>query len=164
MHWDPANYKHQELTEAIIHDFYEVYNELGHGFLESVYEEALFRVLKANGVSVQRQYPLPVWFRGDQIGDFRADLVVADKVVVELKAVKALESFHEAQLLNYLRSIRPGSRPAPQFRPQPKTKAPRLRQRKETSACFCVNLRLSLAFDNLRLLVRSGNLNLRCSA
>jgi GxxExxY protein len=104
MHWDPANYKHQELTEAIIRSFYEVYNELGHGFLESVYEEALFRVLKTNGVNVQRQYLLSVRFRGEHIGDFRADLVVADNVIVELKAVKALEPFHEAQLLNYLRA------------------------------------------------------------
>jgi GxxExxY protein len=104
MHWDPANYKHQELTEAIIRVFYEIYNELGHGFLESVYEEAMFRVLNQNGVSVQRQYPLPVWFRGERIGDFRADLVVADNVIVELIAVKALEFFHEAQLLNYLRA------------------------------------------------------------
>ncbi len=104
MHWDPANYKHQELTEAIIRVFYEISNELGHGFLESVYEEAMFRVLNQNGVSVKRQYPLPVWFRGEQIGDFRADLVVADNVIVELKAVKALEPFHEAQLLNYLRA------------------------------------------------------------
>jgi GxxExxY protein len=104
MHVDPANYKHQELTEAIIRSFYEVYNELGHGFLESIYEEALFRVLKADGVSVERQYPLSVRFRGEHIGDFRADLVVADHVIVELKAVKALEPFHAAQLLNYLRA------------------------------------------------------------
>jgi len=104
MHWDPANYKHQEVTEAIIHAFYEVYNELGHGFLESVYEEAMFRVLKGNGITVRRQYPLPVWFRGEQIGDFRADLVVAANVIVELKAAKALEPAHEAQLLNYLRA------------------------------------------------------------
>jgi GxxExxY protein len=104
MHLDPANYKHQELTEAIIRSFYEVYNELGHGFLESIYEEALFRVLKADGVSMERQYPLSVRFRGEHIGDFRADLVVADHVIVELKAVKALEPFHEAQLLNYLRA------------------------------------------------------------
>lgn len=104
MHWDPANYKHQELTEAIIRTFYEVYNELGHGFLESVYEEAMFRVLRQSGVSVQRQYPLPVRFRGEQVGDFRADLVVADNVIVELKAVRAFEPFHEAQLLNYLRA------------------------------------------------------------
>jgi GxxExxY protein len=104
MHWDPANYKHQDLTEAIIRAFYDVYNELGHGFLESIYEEAMFRVLKNNGVSVQRQCPLPVWFPGEQIGDFRADLIVADNVIVELKAVKSLEPFHEAQLLNCLRA------------------------------------------------------------
>jgi len=104
MRWDPTNYKHQELTEAIIRTFYEVYNELGHGFLESVYEEAMFRVLKQKGFSVQRQCALPVWFRGEQIGDFRADLVVAGNVIVELKAVKAFEPFHEAQLLNYLRA------------------------------------------------------------
>jgi GxxExxY protein len=104
MPWDPANYKHQELTEAIIRAFYEVYNELGHGFLESVYEEAMFRVLKGNGIAVQRQAPLPVWFRGEQIGDFRADLVVAGNVIVELKAAKALEPVHEAQLLHYLRT------------------------------------------------------------
>jgi GxxExxY protein len=104
MHWDPANYKHQDLTEAIIRAFYEVYNELGHGFLESVYEEALFRVLQESQVTIQRQCPLPVWFRGVQIGDFRADLIVGDNVIVELKAVKALELFHEAQLLNYLRA------------------------------------------------------------
>jgi len=104
MHWDPLSYKHQELTEAIIRTFYEIYNELGHGFLESVYEEAMFRVLKQNGVSVQRQFALPLWFRGEQIGDFRADLVVDGSVIVELKAVKTLEPFHGAQLLNYLRA------------------------------------------------------------
>lgn len=94
--WDPANYKHQKLTEAIIRAFYEVYNELGHGFLESVYEEAMFRALKANEIAAQRQSPLPVWFRGEQIGDFRADLVVGGHVIVELKASRALEPVHEA--------------------------------------------------------------------
>jgi len=102
--WDPANYKYQELTEAIIRAFYEVYNELGHGFLESVYEEAMSPVLKANGIAAQRQYPLPVWFRGEEIGDFRADLVVAGNVIVELKASRAIEPVHEAQLLHYLRA------------------------------------------------------------
>jgi len=104
MHWDPVNYKHQELTELIIQAFYEVYNELGHGFLESVYEEAIYRVLRQKAVDVQRQSPLPVWFRGEQIGDFRADLIVAHTVIVELKAARALEPSHEAQLLNYLRA------------------------------------------------------------
>ena len=86
MHWDPAEYKHQELTERIIQVFYEVYNELGHGFLESVYEQAMAKVLKEKGIEVERQSPLPVWFRREQIGDFRADLIVADSVIVELKA------------------------------------------------------------------------------
>ena len=104
MHWDPGNYKHQEATEAIIQAFYEVYNELGHGFLESVYEQAMNRVLRDRGVEVKRQSPLPVWFREEQIGDFRADLIVADRGIVELKAARALEPAHETQLLNYLRA------------------------------------------------------------
>jgi GxxExxY protein len=104
MNWDPVEYKHQELTQAIIRAFYEVYNELGHGFLESVYEEAMAIALTQSGMQVNRQHPLPVWLRGRQVGDFRADLVVADAVIVELKAARALEPAHEAQLLNYLRA------------------------------------------------------------
>ena len=103
MDWDPASYKHQEVTQAIIQVFYEVYNELGHGFLESVYEEAMDLALRDKGVEVKHQHPLPVWFR-KKIGDFRADLLVADAVIVELKAARALEPVHEAQLLNYLRA------------------------------------------------------------
>ena len=104
MDWDPASSKHQEVTQAIIQVFYEVYNELGHGFLESVYEEAMDLALKDKGVEVKHQHPLPVWFRSKRIGDFRADLLVADAVIVELKAARALEPVHEAQLLNYLRA------------------------------------------------------------
>jgi GxxExxY protein len=104
VYWDPASYKHQEVTEVIIQAFYEVYNELGHGFLESVYEQAMNRVLRDKGVEVKRQSPLPVWFRDEQIGDFRADLIVANSVIVELKAARALGSAHEAQLLNCLRA------------------------------------------------------------
>jgi GxxExxY protein len=104
MNWDPESYKHQELTQAIILVFYEVYNELGHGFLESVYEEAMAIALAQKGLAVSRRNPLPVWFRGQQVGDFRADLVVNDAVIVELKAARNLESAHEAQLLNYLRA------------------------------------------------------------
>ena|ERR1700680_1087888 len=104
MDWDPANYKHQEVTQAIIRVFYDVYNELGHGFLESVYEEAMGLALKGDGLEVRRQHPLPVWFRSQKIGDFRADMLVADAVIVELKAARALDPGHEAQLLNYLRA------------------------------------------------------------
>jgi GxxExxY protein len=73
---------HPELTEKIIGIFYEVYNELGHGFLESIYEEALSIALAAHGVFFQRQFAVPVWFRGRRIGDFRADLLVDDKVIL----------------------------------------------------------------------------------
>jgi GxxExxY protein len=105
MPWDAVAFKHQETTEAIIRCFYEVYNELGYGFLESVYEAALAQALREACLDVKRQFALPVFFRGEQVGDFRADLVVADLVVVELKAARVLEAVHEAQLLNYLRAF-----------------------------------------------------------
>src|SRR3982074_1478571 len=96
MTWDPATYKHQELTQVILGVFYEVYNELGCGFLESVYQEAMLVALRQKGAMVEGQSPLPVWFRGERIGDFRADLIVG-------KAGRDLEPLHDAQLSNYLR-------------------------------------------------------------
>ncbi len=96
--------KHSHVTERIIASFYDVYNELGHGFLESVYEEALIIVLKEKELSIIRQHRLPVWFREKKIADFEADLVVENLVLVELKAVRTLNPSHEAQLLNYLRA------------------------------------------------------------
>jgi GxxExxY protein len=104
MNADERRYKHQELTEQIIGVFYEVYNELGYGFLEKIYEEAMARVLKAKGFQVHQQASIPVWFRGQTIGVYDADLVINDVVLVELKACKALDPSHEAQLLHYLRS------------------------------------------------------------
>ncbi len=96
--------KHGDLTEKIIGTFYEVYNELGFGFLESVYEEALKMALESKGISVEQQVSVPVWFRGKQIGDFDADLIVDELVILELKAVRKIVNKHEAQLLNYLRA------------------------------------------------------------
>ncbi len=96
--------KHRELTEKIIGAFYDVYNELGHGFLESVYEHALAIALVQAGMKVERQVPISVWFRGQQIGDFRADMVVDRNVLLELKAARTIEQAHEKQLLNYLRA------------------------------------------------------------
>jgi GxxExxY protein len=101
---EERRYKHAELTELIIGVFYEVYNELGIGFLEKVYQEAMALVLRSKGIEVHCQVPVPVWFRCAKIGIYEADLVVAGLVLVELKAGKALDSSHEAQLLNYLRS------------------------------------------------------------
>lgn len=101
---DERRCKHQELTEIIIGVFYEVYNELGHGFLEKVYEEAMARVLRAKGLEVRQQAAVPVWFRDEKIGSYDADLVVNKSAVVELKACKGLDASHEAQLLHYLRA------------------------------------------------------------
>ena len=100
---DERGLKHRELTESIIGIFYDVYNELGYGFLESVYESALAFALDQAGFHVLRQSGLAVWFRSINVGEFKADLVVNDAVIVEIKAARALEPAHEAQLLNYLR-------------------------------------------------------------
>lgn len=96
--------KHKEITDKIISAFYEVYNELGFGFLESVYETALFIVLKGHGLSVERQMKINVYFREQVIGEFKADLIINQKVIVEIKAVKSFAPEHEAQILNYLKS------------------------------------------------------------
>jgi GxxExxY protein len=104
MNADHKDFKHLELTQKIIGVFYNVYNELGHGFLESVYENAMTLALREAGLDARQQAPVTVYFRGQIVGDFRADLLVQNAVIVELKAAKALDSTHEAQLLNYLRA------------------------------------------------------------
>ena len=96
--------KHRQLTELVIGTFYEVYNELGFGFLETVYEEAMVLALQEKGLRIQQQVPINVWFRGKQIGDFIADLIVENAVIIELKAVRAINEAHIAQLLNYIRA------------------------------------------------------------
>jgi len=96
--------KHDDLTQKIIGVFYDVYNELGCGFLESVYREAMRLALGQAGLKVQTEMPIPVWFRGELVGVFRADLVVNNVVLVELKACEALVREHESQTLHYLRA------------------------------------------------------------
>lgn len=96
--------KHRELTEKVIGVFYEVYNELGLGFLESVYQKALEVALKSKGLQVFRKIDVPVWFRGENVGEFEADVLVEKCLLLELKAVRCLVPAHEAQLLNYLRA------------------------------------------------------------
>jgi len=104
MNADLRGLKHKELTETIIGVFFEVYNELGHGFLESVYERAFEVALTSKGLDVCRQIQVPVWFRGHKVGDFVADILVNRLVLLELKAARTIDSTHEAQLLNYLRA------------------------------------------------------------
>jgi len=99
-----ADLKHRELTQKIIGVFYEVYNELGHGFLESVYQKSLILALNEAGLMVHSPVDIPVWFRGRQVGDFEADVLVEKCVLLELKAASAIHNSHQAQLLNYLRA------------------------------------------------------------
>jgi len=94
---------YEDITSKILAACFEVINELGSGFLESVYEKALIIALKQSGVRATSQAPLGVFFRGENVGDFIADLIVEDKVIVEIKAVKALAPEHQAQLINYLK-------------------------------------------------------------
>jgi len=97
---------HEELTEIILAACFEVSNELGAGFLESVYEKALLIAFKDKGLDVQSQSPLQVTFRNQTVSDFIADIVVENKVLIELKAVKSLTPEHQAQIINYLRATR----------------------------------------------------------
>jgi GxxExxY protein len=108
MNTPPPGLKHSELTEKIIGGVYDVYNELGHGFLESTYAEALVVALEESGLSTAREVPVPVWFRGRKVGQYYADLIVENVILVELKAGRSLESAHEAQLLHYLRATEVG--------------------------------------------------------
>ena len=94
----------EAVTDQVIGCFFEAYNELGAGFVESVYAAALAAVLEEHGIPFEQEAPLRVIFRGRCLGQFRADLVVANQVVVELKAVSHLWPVHEVQLVNYLRA------------------------------------------------------------
>src|SRR3546814_15422078 len=100
---DAAGLIHRNLSERVIGAFYETYKELGHGFLESVYANAFAIQLEQCGLLVKRQQPVVVRYRGHVVGAFRADLVVAEVLLIEIKAVSTLMAIHEAQLINYLK-------------------------------------------------------------
>ena len=104
MYADERGLKHAELTERLIGIFFGIYNELGHGFLESVYEKAFSVVLAENGIFFERQIAIPVWFHELQIGEFRVDLLVEKRVLIELKTGREIDPAWEKQLLNYLRA------------------------------------------------------------
>lgn len=98
------SYKHSELTDGIINAFYQVYNTLGYGFLEKVYENALAYELRKRSYTVVQQMPLKVYYDDIVVGDYYADLVVNGLVILELKVAESIAPEHEAQLLNYLRA------------------------------------------------------------
>lgn len=96
--------KHSEITEKILKAFFQVHTELGFGFSEKVYENALAILLRELGLVVEQQKPIKVYFHGQVVGEYIADLVVNGVVLLELKSVKYLIDQHSAQLLSYLKS------------------------------------------------------------
>lgn len=95
---------HKELTDQILKVFYKVYNELGYGFLEKVYQNAMYLELKSQGFEVDAQKPIKVYYNSEIVGDFFADLIINDLVILELKACEMLVKVHSAQTLNYLKA------------------------------------------------------------
>jgi len=95
---------YEDLTERIIRCFYNVHDELGSGFLESVYEKALMIELESIGLKANNQKNLNVSYKNHAVGEFKADLIVDDEIIIEIKAVTSMTAQHEAQLINYLKA------------------------------------------------------------
>jgi GxxExxY protein len=98
------NYKHSDITALIIKAFYNVYNQLGYGFLEKVYENALLIELRKLGLDCIPQFPVEVFYDEQKVGFYIADIIVNNCVIIEIKAAEAICEEHEAQLTNYLRA------------------------------------------------------------
>ncbi len=94
--------QHEELTQKIIGCAYRIYNRMGYGFLESVYEKCLFIELQKLGLLAEAQKKISVYYEGEIVGDFIADLIVENEVIIELKSVSCIVKAHEVQLVNYL--------------------------------------------------------------
>jgi GxxExxY protein len=99
-----SDIKYKELTEKIIKVFYKVYNRLGYGFLEKIYENALMIELKKEGIPAVAQFPIKVHYGDEIVGEYFTDILVDNKVIVEIKASRSLAPENEAQLLNYLKA------------------------------------------------------------
>jgi len=99
-----TNLLHKSTTDAILKAYYNVYSELGFGFLEKVYQNSMFFELKSFGLKVEAQKQIQVYFKNQLVGDFYSDLLIEDKVIVELKATEFLMDIHTAQIINYLKA------------------------------------------------------------
>jgi len=97
---------HEDITEKIIAAFYKVYNTLGYGFLEKVYENAMAVELRKQGFNVEQQKNIRVYYEGEEVGYYESDLTVNDLVIAETKAKESLREEHEAQLVNYLKATK----------------------------------------------------------
>ena len=104
MNADFQDIKYKELTEKIIRIFYRVYNTLGYGFLEKIYENAMMIEFRREGIPAAAQTPIKVLYKNELVGEYYADILVDDMVIVEIKATRGLAPENEAQLLNYLKA------------------------------------------------------------
>ena len=99
-----SNLLHKDLSDKILKCFFNVYNKLGYGFLEKVYENSMMLELKKNGIFAQKQRPIKVLYDESVVGEYFADIIVENTIIIELKAVEFLVEEHELQLLNYLKA------------------------------------------------------------
>ena len=95
---------HKNITDIILKSYYKVFNNLGYGFLEKVYENALFYELKKQGLVCEKQKPIKVYYDEIQVGEYYADIIVNECIIIELKAAESLAEEHEFQLINYLKA------------------------------------------------------------
>ena len=119
---DFQDFKHKELTDKIIKIFYKVYNKLGYGFLEKIYENAIAIELENENIPAVRQAPIQVFYDQKLIGEYFADILVENKVIVEIKASRQLVEENEAQLLNYLKATKMEVGLLLNFGPKPEVK------------------------------------------
>jgi GxxExxY protein len=98
------NILYKDLSYQIIGLAMEVHRKLGYGFLEKVYENSLMILLKREGIRSEQQYPIKVYFEGEVVGNYVADILIEDKIVIELKCVEKISNIHKAQALNYLKA------------------------------------------------------------
>jgi GxxExxY protein len=99
-----ADFLHKRVTDAILKIYYEVYNNLGYGFLEKVYQNAMYLELKNQGYNVEPQKQIKVYYKEMVVGEYYADLLIDDTIILELKACECLMDAHKAQLINYLKA------------------------------------------------------------
>ncbi|WP_396141819.1 GxxExxY protein [Flavobacterium sp.] len=98
------NLLHKNITDIILKSYYKVYNNLGYGFLEKVYENALLYELRNHGLNCEKQKPIKVYYEQIQVGEYYADIIVDECIILELKAAESIAEEHEFQLINYLKA------------------------------------------------------------
>jgi len=152
-----AELKHADLTDKILRAFYKkVYHQLGYGFLENVYENAMAYELRRMGLNVEQQAKINVYYEGQIVGEYFADLLIESKVIVELKAAKNLTDDHEAQLLNYLRATPYEVGLLINFGPKPDFRRKAFDNERKTSTTWISRAAMLLALASATMLSRFG--------